>query len=233
MKDARVRRAMSIAINRQALTERTLNGAGIPTGQFMPDGYYGTSTRIKPDAYDPDSAIKLLAAAGYPDGFAMILHTPNDAYEQDEQISMAIAQMWSRIGIAVKVEAMPRSVLGKKSAALDTSVHLAGFTSDTGEAAASLRNLVSTYSAEKGRGMANRGRYSNPRFDTMIDEAVTVLDEEKREDLIQKATDFVMADTPIIPLYLQIPSWASRASLSYAPRADGYMLAHRVRPAAQ
>jgi peptide/nickel transport system substrate-binding protein len=232
LKDARVRKAMSLAINRQALTERTLNGAGIPTGQFMPDGYYGTSPRVKADAFDPDSAAKLLAAAGYPDGFMMVLHGPNDAYEQDEQISMAVAQMWSRIGIIAKVETMPRSVLGKRSAALDTSVHLAGFTSDTGEAAASLRNLVSTYSAERGRGMANRGRYSNPAFDAMIDHALTVIDEEKREDLIQKATEFVMAETPLIPLYLQIPSWATRANLVYAARADGYMLAHRVRPAA-
>ena len=233
LKDARVRKAMSMAINRQALTERTLNGAGIATGQVMPDGYYGTSPRIKAEAYDPDGAVKLLAAAGYPDGFAMVLHGPNDAYEQDEQIAMAVAQMLSRVGIAARVETMPRGVLGKRSANLDTSVHLAGFTSDTGEAAASLRNLISTYSVEKGRGMANRGRYSNPRFDAMIDAALTVIDEERREDLIQKATEFVMADTPIIPLYLQIPSWATRANLRYTPRADGYMLAHHVRPVTQ
>jgi len=133
----------------------------------------------------------------------------------------------------VKVEVMPRGILAKKSASLDTSMHMAGFTSDTGEAAASMRNLVSTYDAEKGRGISNRGRYSNPRFDQMLDDALTVLDEEKREDLIQKATEYVMADVPLVPLYLQVPSWGLRKGFTYAPRADGYMLAHRVMPAAR
>jgi peptide/nickel transport system substrate-binding protein len=125
---------------------------------------------------------------------------------------------------------MPRSILGKRSASLDTSMHFAGFTSDTGEAASALRNLVSTYSAEKGRGIANRGRYSNPRFDTMLEDALTVLDDEKRESLIQQATDFVMPDVPLVALYLQVPSWGLRKGLGYAARADGYMLAHRVLP---
>ncbi|HEX2115322.1 MAG TPA: ABC transporter substrate-binding protein [Alphaproteobacteria bacterium] len=232
-KDARVRLAVSKAINRQAIVDRTLNGAGFPAGQVMPDGYYGTSPKVKPEAFDPEGAIRLLTEAGYPNGFAVVLHGPNDAYEQDEQVCMAVAQMLSRVGIAVKVETMPRGILGKRSAALDTSMHLAGFTSDTGEAASALRNLVSTHSIEKGRGIANRGRYSNPRFDQMLEDALMVLDDEKREDQIQKATEFVMADVPFVPLYLQVPSWGVRKGLAYAPRADGYMLAHRVMPAAR
>jgi peptide/nickel transport system substrate-binding protein len=231
LKDARVRLAISKAINRTGLTEKVLNGAGKPTGQVMPDGFYGTSPKIKPETYDPEGAIKLLTEAGYPDGFAVVLHGTNDAYEQDENIALAIAQMLARVGIAVKVEVMPRGILAKKSASLDTSIHLAGFSSDTGEAAASMRNLVSTYDAEKGRGISNRGRFSNPRFDQMLEDALTVLDEEKREDLIQKATEYVMAEVPLVPLYLQVPSWGLHKGFSYAPRADGYMLAHRVMPA--
>jgi peptide/nickel transport system substrate-binding protein len=233
LKDARVRLAISKAINRPAIADRTLNGAGIPAGQVMPDGYYGTSPKVKAEAFDPEGATRLLAEAGYPQGFAIVLHGPNDAYEQDEQVCMAIAQMLSRVGIATKVETMPRGILGKRSAALDTSMHLAGFTSDTGEAASALRNLVSTYSIEKGRGIANRGRYSNPRFDEMLEDALTVLDDERREDQIQKATEYVMADVPFVPLYLQVPSWGVRKGLAYAPRADGYMLAHRIVPQAR
>jgi peptide/nickel transport system substrate-binding protein len=233
LKDQRVRLAISKAINRQAIADKVLNGAGVPTGQVMPDGFYGTSPRIRPEGYDPEGALRLLAQAGYPDGFAIVLHAPNDAYEQDENVALAIAQMLARVGIAVKVEVMPRGILGKKSAALDTSMHLAGFTSDTGEAASAMRNLVSTYDAEKGRGMANRGRYSNARFDEMLEDALVVLDEEKREDLIQKATEYVMTDVPIVLLYLQVPSWGLHKGFSYAPRADGYMLAHRVVPAAR
>lgn len=230
LKDQRVRLAMSKAINRQAITDRLLNGAGMPAGQVMPEGFYGASPKVKAEAFDPEGATRLLREAGYPDGFAIVLHAPNDAYEQDEQVALSVAQMLARVGIAVKVEVMPRGILGKRSAALDTSMHLAGFTSDTGEAASALRNLVSTHSVEKGRGMANRGRYSNPRFDDMLEDALTVHDEEKREDLIQKAAEFVMPDVPLLPLYLQVPSWGLRKGLAYAPRADGYMLAHRVTP---
>lgn len=230
LKDQRVRLAISKAINRQAISDRILNGAGVPAGQVMPEGFYGTSTKVKPELCDPEGAIRLLREAGYPDGFTIVLHAPNDAYEQDEQVALAVAQALARVGIAVKVEVMPRGILGKRSAALDTSMHLAGFTSDTGEAASAMRNLVSTYSTEKGRGIANRGRYSNPRFDEMLEDALTVLDEEKREDLIQKATEYVMPDVPIVPLYVQVPSWGLRKGFDYAVRADGYMLAHHVVP---
>jgi len=230
LKDQRVRLAISKAINRQAIADKILNGAGVPSGQVMPDGFYGTSPNIRAEAYDPEGAMRLLAQAGYPEGFAIVLHAPNDAYEQDENVSLAIAQMLARVGIAVKVEVMPRGILGKKSASLDTSMHFAGFTSDTGEAAASMRNLVSTYDSEKGRGIANRGRYSNPQFDQMLEDALTVLDDEKRESLIQQATEFVMPDVPIVALYLQVPSWGLRKGFAYAPRADGYMLAHHVIP---
>lgn len=232
-KDARVRLAVSKAINRQAMAEKVLNGAGVPTGQVMPDGFYGTSPNIRPEGYDPEGAMRLLAEAGYPNGFAIVFHSPNDAYEQDENVSLAIAQMLARIGIAVKVEVMPRAILAKKAASLDFSMYLAGFSSDTGEAAASMLNLVVSNDPLKGRGISNRGRYSNPRFDQMMEEALTVLDDEKRETMIQQATEFVMPDTPIVPLYLQVPSWGLRKGLVYAPRADGYMLAHLVKPEAR
>lgn len=232
-KDIRVRRAISKAINRNALVERTLNGAGLPAGQFMPEGYFGTSPDIKPESFDPDGAVKLLAEAGYPDGFALVLHGPNDAFDQDEQVIMAVAQMLSRVGLLMKAETMPRSIMARRAATLDFSMYFAGFGSDTGEPAASMRNLVSTYSAEKGTGVSNRGRYSNSRFDAMIDDALSVLDEEQRGHLIQKATEFVMADVPIIPLYVQVPNWGLRAGLTYLSRADGFMFAHHVRPVAR
>jgi peptide/nickel transport system substrate-binding protein len=230
LKDQRVRLAISKAINRQAIVDKVLNGAGVPTGQVLPDGFYGTSPNVRPEAYDPEGAMRLLAQAGYPDGFAIVLHAPNDAFEQDENVTLAIAQMLARVGIAVKPEIMPRGILAKKTASHDTSMHIGGFSSDTGEAAASMRNLISTRDAEKGRGISNRGRYSNPRFDDMLEDALTVLDDEKREYLIQRAVEYVMPDVPLVPLYMQVPSWGLRNGFAYAPRADGYMLAHRVMP---
>ena len=191
----------------------------------MPEGFFGYTDALKPDNYDPDAARKLLAEAGWPDGFGLTLHGPNDRYVNDEKVAQAIAQMLQRIGIVAKVETMPRSVsasaCGARHERAPGGLHV-GHRRGGGVVAQPRLDLQ----RREGRGMANRGRYSNPRFDDMIDEALTVIDEEKREDMIQKATNFVMADTPLIPLYLQIPSWATRANLRYAARADGYMLAH-------
>src|SRR5262245_59029672 len=110
LQDLRVRRALSKAINRQALVERVMEGAAVSTSQLMPQGFFGHAPGIKPEPYDPEGARKLLAEAGYPDGFGLTLHAPNNRYVNDEQIAQAIAQMLSKIGVLTKVDAMPSSV---------------------------------------------------------------------------------------------------------------------------
>ena len=105
-----MRSAISKAINRQAIVERVMEGAAVATGQLMPEGMFGYSPALKPEPFDADGARKLLAEAGYPDGFALTLHGPNDRYVNDDQICQAIAQMLSRIGIQTRVETLPSAV---------------------------------------------------------------------------------------------------------------------------
>jgi peptide/nickel transport system substrate-binding protein len=229
LKDVRVRRAISKAINRQALVERVMEGAAVVTGQLMPEGMFGYTPALKPEPYDLDGARKLLAEAGYPDGFALTLHAPNDRYVNDEQIAQAIAQLLSRAGIATRVEAMPSSVYFTRASKLEFSLMLVGWAADTAEASSPLKALLATFSTERGMGTANRGRYSNPKMDAALEQALATVDDAKREKMLQQATEIAVSDLGIIPLYHQHNLWATRKGVTYAPRTDERTLAHEFR----
>jgi peptide/nickel transport system substrate-binding protein len=230
LKDVRVRRAISKAINRQALVERVMEGAAVSTGQLMPEGLFGYTGALKPEAYDVEGAKRLLAEAGYPDGFAITLHAPNNRYVNDEQVAQAIAQLLSRAGIATKVDAMPSSVFFSRGSKLEFSLLLAGWGSDTAEASSPLKALLATFDAQKGMGAANRGRYSNPKMDDMLTQALAIVDDAKRERMLQQATEIAVGDLGIIPLYHQHNLWATRKGVAYAPRTDERTLAHEFKP---
>jgi peptide/nickel transport system substrate-binding protein len=220
LKDLRVRRAISKAINRPVIAERLMEGLAVPTGQLMPEGFFGYNPALKAEAYDPDGAKKLLAEAGYPEGFGLTVHGPNDRYINDDQICQAVAQMLTRIGIQTKVETMPASVYFSRANKLEFSLMLVGWGSDTGEASSPLKALLATFDRDKGMGTTNRGRYSSAKMDAVLAEALRTVDDPKREKLLQQATEIAMGDLGIIPLHHQVNVWATRKGLSYTPRTD-------------
>ena len=173
-----MRQAMSKAINRDAIVERVMEGVAVPAGQFLPDGYFGISEKLKPVAYDAEGAKKLLAEAGYPNGFKLTLHTPNGRYINDVKIAEAVAQMLTRVGIETALEALPPACssraprrAGRTTRPSSASSWSAG-ARGTGENSGSLMPLVNTFDAAKGTGTANRGRYSNPEVDKLSAEAL-------------------------------------------------------------
>ena len=229
LKDVRVRRAMSKAINRHAIVERTMEGAAVATGQLMPEGMFGYVPSLKPEPFDADGARKLLAEAGYPDGFAITLHGPNDRYVNDDQICQAIAQMLSRIGIQTRVETLPSAVYFTRANKLEFSLMLVGWASDTAEASSPLKAQLATFDPKKGMGTANRGRYSNPKMDAVLGVALATVDDAKREKLLQQATEIAINDLGIIPLHHQVNLWGMRKGIVYTPRTDERTLAHEFR----
>lgn len=110
LRDWRVRKALSLGIDREAIRDRIMGGASLPTKNIVPPGFFGYVDEIAADAYDPDQAKELLADAGYADGFRMTIHGPNDRYINDARIIEAVAQFWSRIGITTEVDTMPRNI---------------------------------------------------------------------------------------------------------------------------
>jgi peptide/nickel transport system substrate-binding protein len=226
LKDLRVRRAISKAINRDLIVERVMEGVAIKAGQLLPEGFFGVSKNLEPEAYDPEGAKKLLAEAGFPDGFKLTIHGPNDRYINDAKIAEAVGQMLSRIGVPTEVVTMPRSVYFKRASrggpdgTPEFSFILVGWGSGTGEASSPLKSLLMTHNPDKGFGASNRGRYSNPEVDRLTEEALAMVDDAKREAGLAKATEVAINDLGIIPLHYQVNVWAARKGLKYRARTD-------------
>ncbi|MDR6873644.1 peptide/nickel transport system substrate-binding protein [Bosea sp. BE125] len=231
LKDARVRKAMSLAIDRDAIVKRIMDGAAEPAYQYLPTGMSGTLANPPKLAYDPAAAKKLLAEAGYPNGFQLTLSSTNDRYINDSQITQAVAQYLTQIGIKTEVDAMTRAIYFPRRAKKEFSVALGGWGSGTGEAASFLRQWPPTPNEAKTLGGSNYGGYKNDEFDKVIRAAVTTLDDTKRAELLQQAMTLVLADGAFIPLHFESGIWAFKSELAVAGRADQFMLAMSVKPA--
>ena len=230
LKDRRVRLALSLAVNRQGITDRVMEGSAVPTGQYLSPGTYSYVPGLKAPAYDPARAKALLAEAGFPNGLRITLHGPNDRYVNDAKIIQAVGQMWQRIGVQTTVEALPWNSFVSRAGKQEFSAFLLGWGSSTAEGTNPLRAQIATWNPDRGMGTANRGRYSNPKIDVQIDQALATMDDAAREKIIQEAMREAMDDVPVVMLHLQKNIWAVRKGLSYEPRVDEETRAMSVHP---
>jgi peptide/nickel transport system substrate-binding protein len=231
LKDRKVREALSHAIDRKGIVDKIMEGVAVPAGDFLPWPAFGTSKTTQPDRYDWALAKKLLAEAGYPNGFSITLGAPNGRYINDLKVAQAIAAMWTRVGVKTEVEATAPPVFFKNRDEFKYSAYLAGWGSDSGEMSNPLRSLVATPNRERGMGGTNRGRYSNPAMDAKLEEALRTVDDKKREALLQEASKLVISDYGVLPLHFELSVWAMRRDLTYVGRADQATLAQFVSPA--
>jgi peptide/nickel transport system substrate-binding protein len=230
LRDARVRRALSMMIDRQAISDRIMEGQSVPAGQLLAEQFFGTSKNLKPDRYDPAAAKQLLAEAGYPNGFGLTLHAPNNRYINDAAIAQAIAQYLTRNGVPTKLDTMPSNIFFSRGSKLEFSFLLAGWGAESGDTSSPLRSLLGTFDAKAGMGAANRGRYSDPGLDAIITTALSTVDDTKRGLLLAAASERAIERMGLIPIHYEVSTWAVRKGLRYAARADQYTLAQDARP---
>lgn len=231
LKDARVRRALSIAINRAAIVERVLDGAATATGQLAVPGQVGYDPGLAPPAFDLAAARALLAEAGYADGFRITLHSPNNRYVEDDKTAQAVAQFWTRLGLDARVEVMPSNVFFTRAGRREFSAFLIGFGHSAGDAWPGLSQVVHSFDAARGLGGLNRARYSNPAFDLLLEQARGMLDMQARDALLRQAQRLAFQqDAAILPLHVPYNIWAHRARFAYDGGQDENTLAQHLRP---
>lgn len=232
LRDVRVRQALSLAINRPALTERAMEGQASPANQAAPEGMFGFTPNLPATTYDPAAARRLLAEAGYPQGFRMVLHCSNGRYVNDRQTCLAVAQMLTRIGVEASAEAEPQTVFMTRMTAFNASLMLNGWGS-YGDNLIVLRQSVHSVDPSRGYGGFNRGRYANAEVDRLIETAAATFDDRAREILQQQAMEAAIRDGAVIPLYTAAWIWAARRGIAFTPGFDEGTLAMRAIPVAQ
>ncbi len=231
LRDLRVRRALSLAIDRTALAARVMEGTARPAGQWLPPGTFSFNPEVPVPPYEPEAARRLLAEAGFPQGFRLALHTPNDRYPNDSRTCQAVAQMWTRVGIRTEVVALPWAAFPARAARQEFAMHLIGWGSSAADSFGALMNVVGSFDRERRLGAVNHHRYSNPAMDALVERALVTTDDATREAMLRDAVRMAAEDVGVIPLYNLINVWACRPGFRMEARMDERTLAMALRPA--
>ena len=220
LKDLRVRQALNMAIDADAITRVTMRGLGQPTNALVAPQVAGWNESIhKRPPVDVARAQKLLADAGYKDGFEVDFACPNNRYINDEEICQAVTAMWSRIGVKAKLRTLPLVTYFPMIQRYEASIYMLGWGVPTFDALYSLQSLVRTVGTG-GDGNYNVGRYSNPKLDAVIDRIKTETDPYIRPRLLTEALQMASDDVSHIVLHNQIIPWAMKKNIDVVHRAD-------------
>ncbi|MCB2019407.1 MAG: ABC transporter substrate-binding protein [Burkholderiaceae bacterium] len=222
-KDVRVRKAFYQAIDIEAIKTKVMRGAATPTALMVAPGVRGfqadMNTRLP---YDPEAAKKLLAEAGYPNGFEVTMNCPNDRYVNDSAICQAVAANLARIGVKINLQAETKVSYFPKILSRNTSFYLLGWTPSTGDSHDPLAALMATPDG-KGQGQFNLGSYSNPKLDELTHKIQSETDQKKRNELIREAFKIHQDDVGHIPLHQQALAWGTAKKVSLVQLPDNRM----------
>ena len=222
-KDIRVRRAFYQAIDIETIKTRVMRGAATPTGLMVAPGIKGFVADLNKRApHDAEAAKKLLAEAGYPNGFEVGMNCPNDRYVNDGEICQAVAANLARIGVKINLQAESKATYFPKILSRNTSFYMLGWTPGTYDAHNALSNLIAT-PTDKGQGLFNLGSYSNPKVDELTLKIQSETDEAKRNAMIAEAFKLHADDFGHIPLHQQALAWAMKKNVELVQLADNFM----------
>lgn len=225
----KVREAVRMAIDYESIVKNIMNGHAYVAAQGNPKPIIGYVEGLTAPKYDPEKAKKLLAEAGYPNGFTVTFDAPNNRYVNDFKVAEAIAGQLAKVGINAKLNLMPKSIFfdyirpGDKSTFL-----LTGWASDTGDAGMWYRLMFYTKNKKPTLGGSNRGHFANPEYDDLIDKAHATANQAEQAKYLQQATLLLQKEMPFIPLYFMEDSYGLSANVEFTPRFDNYIYARDI-----
>jgi peptide/nickel transport system substrate-binding protein len=219
LRDPRVREAISLAIDRKAITGRLMDGMGVPADRLTPIGLFAALPDAPPRPYDPARAKQLLAEAGAT-GMSLTLSATRDRYIDDAAVAQAIGQYLTRVGIQTKVDALPQVSFFPNRAHRQFSLAMGGWGYSSEGASYLLRIWLAEPDPAAALGGSNYGGYHSGAFNAPLHAALGEMDDAKRAVLLQQAERIALADNALIPLYWETNVWAFKDRYNYAGRAD-------------
>ena len=213
--DPKVREAMDLAIDREAIRDVVMRGRSIPTSLVLPPFVRGwTEDLASHSKQDIEKAKALMAEAGYPDGFSVTLDTPNNRYVNDEAISQAVVGMLAQIGIRATLASRPISQHSPRLYKGESDFYLLGWGVPTFDSSYTLGGLHHTQTDTYG--VYNSGKYSNPELDKMIEAIDAEIDMDKRDALVEQAWTIIRSDRPVLAIHNQMLSYAMKDNITLA-----------------
>ncbi len=229
--DLRVREAIDLAIDRKALAEVAMEGLGKPVNQMVTPSIFGFNKALGERRYDPAAARKLLADAGYPNGFKLQFSFTQDRLPGDRQVGTSIAQMLAAIGIDAQANAQPAAVFFPARTRGDYSMSMSGWGTLTGEAHYTLSSLAHSNDKERKMGAFNVLGYKNPVMDKLLQDAAVEMDLAKRRKFLEDANALVEKDRQRLPIVAVGSAWAmQKDKVTIKPRVDEDTLAMNIKP---
>jgi peptide/nickel transport system substrate-binding protein len=210
--NAKVRQALSLAIDRKAIVESLLKGLASVNGSQVSPADFGYKP-IAPAAFDPARAKALLAEAGYPNGFAIRMQAPR-RYISSAEVGQAIAQQFGAIGVKVELEVPEWSVYTQQvPAAKQAPIYMLGWgstqTLDADAAVYAILRSGEPYST-----------VSVPALDTLLDESRKTIDPARRAEVLGRIQEVTAAEALLLTLYQEDSLYAKRKTLVFKGRPD-------------
>jgi peptide/nickel transport system substrate-binding protein len=216
--DARVRRALSHAIDREFLVSNALLGGGAVLASPVPAHFFGSDPDLAPDPYDPELARHLLAGAGYPDGLTLAIAAMEDVESDGRQLLRALTVQFATAGIRLQPTYRPLRDFSHHDPQPNFGLNLMSWVSFLPDAEMVLRDFVASCDPGHGFGACNYGLIAIPEVDEAVRRAARSLDRAERGRLLKQACQAIAHECLLIPLTLQTECLACRGHLDIVGR---------------